>query len=241
MKINYIHIIYMLLILTGHIRKSFDNNDLLNLIKILYSEFKDTLKIYIHTWNRFSNNLSWRIIDINNNIVEKNTINEYFRDLKFLIKHIIIDDDEKIKLIGNIKGNINNYKMPLKGFKNMIYGKNSIINYIYAQKIIDVDEPIINTRFDILDCRTEWRGGYNLENIYNFIKMNINTQFSKNIFMKKDVFLGCDNMYMGNIYTMRILINHLFYNLDEIIEKYKNISNHEFMILLENNNYILWV
>lgn len=231
----------MLLIITGHIRKSFDNDDLFNLIKTLYTEFEDTLKIYIHTWNRFSNNLSWRNIDINNNIVDKKTINEYFRDLKFLIKHIITEDDEKIKLIGKIKGNINNGKMPLMGYKNMIYGKNSIINYIYDKKIIDVNEPIINTRFDILDCKTEWRGGYNLENICNFIKMNINTKFSKNIFMKDDVFFGCDNMYIGNMYTMYILINHLFYNFDEIIEKYKEVMNHEFMILLENNNPMLWV
>jgi hypothetical protein len=52
----------MILILRGHIRDSFDNNNLYELIKSIYEKNGD-LMIYIHTWSIFQNNLSWRKMD----------------------------------------------------------------------------------------------------------------------------------------------------------------------------------
>ena len=75
----------MILILRGHIRESFNTKDLYNFVKDLYIIFPD-LNVYIHTWNIFANNISWRNIEINNNIVESSTIFNYFDDLKILIK-----------------------------------------------------------------------------------------------------------------------------------------------------------
>jgi hypothetical protein len=40
----------MILILRGHIRNSFDNNKLYELIKLIYEKNSD-LMIYIHTWS----------------------------------------------------------------------------------------------------------------------------------------------------------------------------------------------
>ena len=53
----------------------------------------NNLQIYIHTWNIFSNNISWRKIEADNKIVTKEIIEDYFNILSRLIKHIIIDDD----------------------------------------------------------------------------------------------------------------------------------------------------
>ncbi len=64
------------------------------------------IKIYILTWNIQSNSLSWRIIETDNRIVTNQIIYEYFKDFKDLIKHIIIDDDKNIKLIGNFDGKV---------------------------------------------------------------------------------------------------------------------------------------
>ena len=119
----------MILIIRGHIRKSFNNLDLFNLVKSIYNINKN-LKIYIHTWNIFSSNISWRNVTYNNRIVTKDIIYKYFRELKYLIQHIIIDNDKDIKLIGNTQGNISSTLMPVIGWKNYWYGKYQIINHM---------------------------------------------------------------------------------------------------------------
>ena len=139
----------MILIIRGHIRNSFENKILYNLIKEIYDLFPD-LKIFIHTWNIYCNNLSWRIMDIDSRIVNEELIYEYFDDLKHIIHNIIIDDDTKIQLIGNLNGNINDGFMPIKGWKNYWYGKYKIIDFLKNKLDDDNKEPIINFRFDII-------------------------------------------------------------------------------------------
>jgi len=219
----------MILIIRGHIRNSFENKNLYDLIKIIYEKYSH-LKIYIHTWNIFSNNISWRNININNNIVNEKIIYDYFDDLSHLIKHIIIDDDSKITLIGNTNGWVSASQMPIIGWKNYWYGKYQIINYIYNNQI-DENEMIVNFRFDIN------MNSNNIDNncIINFIKENNNLIFTKNIFLK-DRIAGCDNIYIGNINTMYKLIHNIFYELDDIIIKYHYIKNQEVLVFIINDN-----
>jgi hypothetical protein len=131
----------------------------------MYNIFPD-LKIFIHTWNIFSNNISWRDINVNNEIVNEETIYNYFGPLSSCIKQIIIDDDKNIQLIGNLNGKINNGPMPIIGWKNYWYGKYKIIDYIYNQ-FINEDEMIVNFRFDIFNNSNN----FDKELIVNFIKM----------------------------------------------------------------------
>ena len=95
----------MIFVIRGHIRNSFETKKLYNLIKKLHSVIPD-LKIFIHTWNMFANNVSWRKIYVDERIVTNETIYEYFDDLKDSIQHIIIGDDTKIQLCGNLTGKI---------------------------------------------------------------------------------------------------------------------------------------
>jgi hypothetical protein len=97
----------MIIVIRGHLRNSFETKDLYNFIKDLYNLFPD-LKIFIHTWNIFANNISWRNITINNDTVNEEIIYNYFGELSVCINHIIIDDDTNIQLNGNVIGNINN-------------------------------------------------------------------------------------------------------------------------------------
>lgn len=219
----------MILIIRGHIRNSFENNNLLNLIKDIYV-LDTNLKIYIHTWNIFANNISWRQINQDNTIVSKDTIYNYFSELKHLIENIIIDDDTKIQLIGNIQGKINNGCAPLIGWKNYWYGKYTIIKHIY-DKNINGDEMIVNLRFDILN------NSNNFDNydIINFIKNNIGKNFTKNIFIKDTECFGIDNIYIGNINTIYNLTYNFYYYLDEIILKYNDVAHQEFLVYRENN------
>ena len=107
----------IIIILRGHIRKSFDDDKLYNLIKKINLIYN--IHIYIHTWNIQQTNVSWRPIEKIDNIITKESIYNYFKDLSFLIKHIIIDDDTKIKLIGNLEGTIGTI-CPLIGWKRYI-------------------------------------------------------------------------------------------------------------------------
>ena len=70
----------MIFIIRGHIRDAFKVQHLYNLIKETYTIYPD-LKIFIHTWNIFENNISWKIRRVNNTIVNEEVIKEYFGDL----------------------------------------------------------------------------------------------------------------------------------------------------------------
>ena len=198
----------MILILRGHIRSAFDNNQLLNLIKGIRILDND-LKIYIHTWNIFSSNLSWRPVNQNNTVVTTEIIFDYFNDVKDLIKMIIIDDDTQIKLIGKTVGVMCNTLMPIKGWKNYWYGKYKLIYNMYniynmcniynlyniynpKANIIRKNEMIINMRFDILNNSNSFN--HNL--IINFIKNNCTKIFVRNKFLYDYEFTGCDNIYL---------------------------------------------
>lgn len=219
----------MILIIRGHIRNSFNTQDFINLIRSIY-QIDNHLKIYIHTWNIYSNNLSWRHIDSNLTIVTKEIIYNYFEEISHLIKEIIIDDDLKISLIGELEGKIKNCLMPIISWKNYWYGKYKIINYIHNLDI-DKNDLIINCRFDVLDNSYS----FNHDEIIHFINDNKNKIFVKNVFIKECECTGIDNIYIGNINTMYKLIYEFYFNLDKIIENNK-INHPEYLVFRINND-----
>ena len=221
----------MILMIRGHIRNSFDTKDFYLLIKELYALDPD-LKIFIHTWNIFSNNISHRTVATNNKNVDNQIIYDYFDDLKHLIQNITIDDDNKITLIGNISGKIQDTSTPIIGWKNYWYGKYRAIEDI-CNKSIDKNEIVINLRFDIMNNSIS----FSKETIINFIKNNNKIIFKKNMFLFNDEnHHGIDNIYIGNIDTMYKLINQFFYNLDEILIKNERIAAPEYLVYRINNN-----
>jgi hypothetical protein len=226
----------MILIIRGHIRNSFESIDLYNFVEKIYNMFPD-LKIFIHTWNIFANNISWRQIKVDTTIVNEDIIYKYFGKLSSCIKHIIIDDDKNIELIGNLNGTINNGIMPIIGWKNYWYGKYKIIDYLYnidylCNKNICDDEIIINYRFDIFNNSNNFVE----ENIIHFIKMNSNITFTKNVFMFDNEYnTGIDNIYIGNIHTMHKLIHKFFYELDDILSIHNDVYNQERLVYRINS------
>mgnify|MGYP003980813113 CR=1 FL=1 len=219
----------MILILRGHIRESFEDNNLLLLIEYIYKIYPD-LTIYIHTWNVFSNNISWRNVKSNNKIVNKKIIYNYFRKFRILIKHIIIDDDKNITLHGKTKGKLFNSAMPIVGWKNYWYGKYQIIKHLY-DNIENKETPIINCRFDVLKNSFS----FNVNNILQFIYSNKNTIFVGNEFIFDTTKEGIDNIYMGSVKTMYILTRCFHNDLDKISSMYPEIINQEFSVFMLNN------
>jgi hypothetical protein len=225
----------MILIIRGHIRDSFNSSKLYDYIKDLYI-IDSNLKIFIHTWNIFANNISWRQIDINNTIVTEEIIYSYFGDkFKNLIKKIIIDDDSKIQIIGNLDGYINKGPMPIIGWKNYWYGKYKIIEYIKKNMEDTLTTMVINMRFDLFDNRHS----SSKETYINYIKSNIGNTFTKNIFLRDQEFKGVDNIYIGNIQTMYKLIYFFYYFLDVILMKYNDTLHQEFFVYRINNKLVI--
>jgi hypothetical protein len=217
----------MLLILRGHIRDSFNNSDLYNLIKSITQICN--LTIYIHTWNIFSNNLSWREINFDNNVVNKDVIYDYFKDLKVYIKEIIIDDDSYIILQGSRYGYICNTLCKKLGWKRYLFSKYRIIKHI-IDNVHDY-KNIINMRFDIM-CNSF---SISSSEIYSFINNNMDCSFYKNKFIFDSISPGIDNIYIGTVYTMYVLLNHFHYNLDKINDKYIKEIHQEFLLFYEND------
>jgi hypothetical protein len=218
----------MILIIRGHIRNSFETKDFYVLVKELHTLYPD-LKIFIHTWNIFANNISHREIITNNTNVDNQIIYDYFDDLKHLIQNIIIDDDNKINLIGNLSGKAGNN--PLIGWKNYWYGKHRVVEDIF-NKNINKNEIIVNLRFDIMDNSIS----FSRESIINFIKNNNKIIFTKNVFIFNDEKNhGIDNIYMGNIDTMYKLANKFYYELDNILIENQNIEAPEYLVYRINS------
>jgi hypothetical protein len=212
----------------GHIRNSFETKDFYFLVKELHTLYPD-LKIFIHTWNIFANNISHRQIIVNNTNVDNKIIYDYFDDLKHLIQNIIIDDDTKINLIGNLSGKAGNN--PLIGWKNYWYGKYRVVEDIF-NKNIDKDKIIVNLRFDIMNNSIS----FPKDSIINFIKDNSEMVFTKNVFIFDDEkHCGIDNVYIGNINTMHKLTNKFFYELDDILIKNADIKVPEYLVYRINN------
>ena len=224
----------MILILRGHIRDSFNDDNILNLVKSLVDKYPD-IKIFLHTWNVLSNNLSWRDIDNDETSITEYKILNYFKEYKKNIKHIIIDDDEKVKLIGNLDGSIGNSPAPLKGWKFYWYGKYKILDYIKTNKLAEKNELILNTRFDLFSNSNSF---YKIPYILEYINFNINTIFKKNEFyMNIDTeFCGCDNIYIGNITSQYNLAEKFHFNMDDILITFPDIINQEFIVLHINNS-----
>lgn len=220
----------MLIILRGHIRNSFKNDKLYHFIQTIYKHIPN-LSIYIHTWNIYANNISWRRVEKNNSPVNNIDIYDYFKDLKHLIKHIIIEDDSKIKLIGKINGLIGKSRTPLLGWKNYWYGKYQIINYMKEHMdSLSRNDTIVNCRFDVM----ENSHSIPMDTLVQFILTNNNKALHKNMFLHKAECSGIDNIYMGNINTMYKLIYIFFYELDDILCKYPKIGNPERIVFRQN-------
>jgi hypothetical protein len=219
----------MIILLRGHIRNVFKNKNLYDVIKNIYTANND-VEIYIHTWDIIQNNISWRQVKMDATKVTEEMIKNYFDDLSFLIKHIIIDDDKKSKIHGTRNGRVSRSMMPMIGWKYYWFGQYQIIKYI-NEKIQDKNTCVVNFRFDVLDNSFH----LNEEEIIQFIEKNKGNKFNKNVFAYESEKPGIDNIFIGNIKTQFDLINNFYFNLDQISINNKITYNQEYLAFWENN------
>ena len=216
-------------LLRGHIRETFKNKILFDFLKELCDLYN--VRLYIHTWNVYSTNLSWRKIEniiVNVSMLD---IRTYLSGLNCEIKSIEIDNDNKIDLIGDITGNIFSTLLPKLAWKRMWYGINKM-----AQIINNSEDPgtlVINTRFDLFNnsCSQD-----KTDRLIRLIDKNIGVNLTENKFLySSDNLIGADNYYVGLPSLMYKLSNNFHTNLDEINNRYINIYFQEVTVFYENN------
>ena len=224
----------MILIIRGNVRNSFENDNLYNLVKSIY-DIENNVKIYIHTWNIFANNISWRYLEENTCIISEDFIYDYFKNLRHLIKDLIIDDDTNIELVGKLNGNIGTSNMPLLGWKNYWYGKYKIVKHIY-EKGTNLDDVVVNFRFDILENSNSQL----FSDIINFVQNNKEkNNIKKNIFLNDYEFNGLDNIYIGNMYTMYKLTHLFHYFVDDFLAQDNFIYHQEYLVFRINEQLFM--
>ena len=230
----------MIVILRGHIRAAFDENNLYNIIAQL--DRKYSLELYIHTWSIQSVSRSWRHIPQDHTPVTEERIREYFRDMSRLIKHIIIDDEEQVQLIGNTEGGTGKSCCPLKGWKYMWYGQYRIAEYLYNDPNLR-DRPVISMRYDIFANVLNFDGDQVLaffKQVHDiaYLHFEHGTKIQKNIFPRDGwakFVVGCDNIIGGTIATNYQLTKIFVNKLDQLLEINPETENQEFLSVMVNN------
>ena len=218
----------MIVGLRGQIRNSFDTPDLYNLLKTMASMYD--IQIYIHTWNKISNNLSWRSTGDVPPTVSVDMIHTYFKDLVPHIQHIQIEDDTEIKLIGDTTGFVGSGPMPKKGWKNMWYGKYKLMESIRQR--VNEDAIVVNMRFDIL---TVPLNAVTSEFVLSFIAENAVKTAPITFTKGTTPYHGCDNLYIGHLGFMYSLLKHFYMNVDSILTSHTFAYHQEYYLLYEYN------
>lgn len=200
----------LVIFITGHWRKSFENNYLKDIIDEFYNSL-DTVDIYVHTWDVLEVAQSYRKIDdeLINVEINDSMINNYMK-----IKYVIIEKQN----INMIEGICDNFGGSRKFTQSCLANKYTYYALLKLHDRIMID----NCDYDIiLRMRPD---------MYRFFDININLIKKMIIQMKKDVnankyitgltykpgkAIG-DNMYYMSSSDFRIFICYMRYKFDDI-------------------------
>jgi hypothetical protein len=232
------------LLLRGHIRAGFMNDDLYTFCKLVLEKYN--ADIFIHSWSVFSGGKSHRRINNDLRPVTTATFYEYFRDCSKSIKSILIDDDAQITLTGITEGYLSNTSAYMRSWKNYWYGQYRLINHL-KQNYADRYDLLINTRFDIMEF-DRYRIYKNVSikdfhserllfrELFDRIEEALDVGITTKNLLYYDTFeAGIDNFMIGTIDTMHSLIYNLHTNLDSLIVLHEPIYYQEALVYLENN------
>lgn len=202
-----------IILLRGHIRNSFENPSLVNFLMKIKKMYE--IDIYIHTWMFISSKLSWREMEDNSNIITKEQIYDYLHEIKENIKHIIIENDYQLPIIGTIDGFVGG--APKLGWKNMWYGQYRIIDYLKNNLPKYDDELIINMRFDLFD------NYFSLDESNYFKKLH--ELYVENSFLCKNISIKNVQMKVNEFSQNIQTINEMIVSLNEKIGFMNDIKN----------------
>lgn len=215
------------ILLRGHIRKSIDNNRLLNFVQSLNEHFD--LDIFMHTWDETEATISWRKNLLIPEKTSKEKIENYFSQLYKNIKFFTIENDKKLDEKFKYYSESKIGGMPKLSWKKMWHGVNEA-----SRQITNEYRCVVNTRFDIFDINLinniPERHKWNEENLKNLVINFVQT--NKQISFVNDYeSIGIDNFYLSIPQIMKFICSNFYYNLD-FCEKMlgKNEIHHEVLV-----------
>ena len=218
----------MNIVIRGHIRNAFETEELYELLRCMAD--KHDIKIFIHTWDKKQNTLSWRHIEEDSTPVTTELIRAYFKDIFDYVQNIIIEPDSDIKIHGNIEGKLASSRTSLLGWKRYIFGNYRVIKHIYDISG-DKDEFVLNMRFDLFTNSFV----FPYDEITKFIDTNYGIAHNNNVFMREGYYCGVDNIIIGSIKSQYTLISTIHLHLDDILKEYNDLKNPEFVIPIVND------
>ena len=191
----------------GHLRGGLADKRLLNYIEILSQ--KHTVDLFLHSWSESEAKSSYRALDQSKRFaVTPDHLKDYFRGCN--IKKIIIDDDTRMQLHGNVEGVLPGGLCPLIAWKRMWAGKFALMSHVLKYEG-DYDRAI-NTRYDIFTTQVCYTP------IKNLLKLTEETgelciKYPKYYRLLK----GVDNYYVGSVKTLHSISSDFHHNLDDIL------------------------
>lgn len=216
----------MIIILRGHVRDSLKSDDLYNFLRELHAI--SPLQLYVHTWGVKQNSLSWRRIPSDASMITDATITAYLRDLAPCVRSLKIDPDGSLPLVGSTEGRLLPVgNMPKRGWKNMwagMYAASTSVRENHAD-----DELVLNTRFDVLANSNN----FGRTQLIDFYKRTLSTKPANIVFLRNELFNGCDNYFVGPVARMHALITAFHLTLDDVLAAHPLNGNHEKYVMLE--------
>jgi len=221
----------MKIAIRGHIRNAFDTTEIYDLLKYLSEKYD--IQIYIHTWNKKQNNISWRTIENDPTEITNDTIKTYFKDLFEFVRGIIIEDDSNIELHGNLDGKLASSKTNILGWKRYMYAQYRVVKHVYDTGD-DNDEFLLNIRFDLFTNSYV----FPYDEIIKFVDNNYGIAHTNNVFLKEGNYCGVDNIIIGSIRSQYELVSAIHFGLDDILDDNKSLQNPEFIVPIANRMFV---
>lgn len=241
----------MNLLLRGHIRNSFENTALRELVKNIVSKIPG-IKVYAHSWNVKQSSLSWRKIHDDTTEITPQIISDYLDIGPNLVK-VVVEDDRKIIVAGRVTGTVASTPCPIKGYKLMFYGMMRASELALERS--EPEELAIQTRFDMLSNWVRMSSSRILdfldarpgedEPIRFLIRPGENKRERS---LRLDRWMrhgseyephwtvGIENTFMATTRNMNRFLTHMYQNFDEADAKYKGANHQEWLPMFEAFN-----
>lgn len=238
----------MNLIIRGHVRSSFEDGRLRDLVGRMCESVG--VKIFIHTWNIRQSSTSWRGLREDRKPIDEAIVRGYFGDLCSSIKSVTVEDDKDVEVFGSREGRVASTGCPVLGYKFMLYGMAKA-----AEEVVRVagrNELVSQMRFDVF---SNWAAS-RAESVLGFMRMEPSSwerirfmvrpaESERELSMRLGRWrkwgaeyephwtVGIDNVYMARAGDMLDFQSHMYRDFDELNDKYKAINHQEWIAMFE--------
>ena len=204
-----------ILFLRGHVRTALETKQLSAFVQKLGWD------VYIHTWDESEAKLSWRTLDRRQvSKITKQQLKHYFK--KCNVKHITIENDERIHLHGTTEGNVGGISK--LAWKRYWYGQYNNIEHFHGENCL-----CVSMRFDIFNVHVNNSYIEHMTEEYlmsRFAKVNSNSI----TFLYDENMCGNDNMIGGSLQYMKKLLGRFHFHLDDIMGTY-DVGKHQELLV----------